>query len=167
MVNVSFKQELHKRYPDGLPRLDPVEDMGIRSVELSDAMADIKSMEDALQHNTIHQVSTQEVVAQRQENYPFCSSMGRHDLFIACSQIYRVDVKNGSPFCMVLRSGVLQAEKDGDGKKLPLIQRKAWLQDRAEELRSLMQDSQLHSFRAESRNRCDSNADLPCSSSQW
>lgn len=50
-----FAQELHKRYPEGLPELDPVEDMGIRNPALSNALADIKSMKAALRQNPIQQ----------------------------------------------------------------------------------------------------------------
>lgn len=52
-----------------------------------------------------------------------------------------------------MKNSLLQMEKEADGKKLPLIQRKAWLQERAEELRSQMRDSQLNNFKTESRNR--------------
>lgn len=44
-------------------------------------------------------------------------------------------------------------DTEADGKKMPHIQRKAWLQERAEELRSQMRDSQLNKFKTESRNR--------------
>lgn len=47
----------------------------------------------------------------------------------------------------------LQIERDGSGQSLPVIQRKADLQARAEELRAQLRDSQLTNFRAETRNR--------------
>jgi hypothetical protein len=48
---------------------------------------------------------------------------------------------------------VLQIEKEGNGQSFPVIQRRAGLQARAEELRAQMRDSQLNNFRAETRNR--------------
>ena len=50
-------QELHRRYKDGLPKLDPVADMGINSTVLASALADIRRMETALQNNVIGQVN--------------------------------------------------------------------------------------------------------------
>ncbi len=49
----------------------------------------------------------------------------------------------------------LQAEKWSEAK-LSTIERKAALENRAEELRAKMRDSQLHNFRAEARHRCAS-----------
>ena len=50
-------QELHRRYKTGLPKLDPVTDMGIDSPVLASALADVRHMEIALQNNVVSQVS--------------------------------------------------------------------------------------------------------------
>jgi hypothetical protein len=50
-------QELHKKYPDGLPLLDPVDDMGVREASVQEAIADIKRMEAILQMNEVAQVN--------------------------------------------------------------------------------------------------------------
>ena len=54
--NQACLQELKKRYPDGLPRLDPVDDMGIRDTRVAAAVRSIERMEKELADNEVFKV---------------------------------------------------------------------------------------------------------------
>ena len=49
-------QELRKKYPQGLPTLDPVEDMGVSGPQVREALEQIKQLEQMLQYNEVAQV---------------------------------------------------------------------------------------------------------------
>lgn len=50
-------QELERRYTDGLPRLDPVEDMNINEPAVSSAVRRIEELEKQLATNEVFKVS--------------------------------------------------------------------------------------------------------------
>lgn len=50
-------QELERRYTDGLPRLDPVEDMNISEPAVSSAVRRIEDLEKQLAQNEVFKVS--------------------------------------------------------------------------------------------------------------
>lgn len=52
-----FLQEQQKRYPDGLPQLDPVEDMNLNDEELVKAVRQIEQLEKRLCANEFFRVS--------------------------------------------------------------------------------------------------------------
>ena len=52
-------QELMKRYKQGLPRLDPIEDFGIQDPRMISAVREIENLERALSHNEIFKVTSQ------------------------------------------------------------------------------------------------------------
>ena len=49
-------QELRKKYPQGLPTLDPVEDMGVSGLQVREALDQIKHLERQLQEIEVAQV---------------------------------------------------------------------------------------------------------------
>ena len=47
-------QELESKYPDGLPLLDPVEDIGIQDPSLIAAARKVAALEQRLANNAVH-----------------------------------------------------------------------------------------------------------------
>lgn len=50
----AYVQELESKFPDGLPLLDPVEDIGIQDASLTAAACKVAALEQRLANNAVH-----------------------------------------------------------------------------------------------------------------
>jgi len=53
-------KDLKKKFPDGFPRLDPIEDMKVKDASFSQLVRKIESLEDSLRNHALHKDPTTE-----------------------------------------------------------------------------------------------------------
>ena len=68
-------QELERRYPDGLPRLDPVEDMSIDEPAVGSAVRRIEELEKQLATNEVFKVGVNPLAST-----PCCPPLESHSV---------------------------------------------------------------------------------------
>ncbi|VAH93943.1 unnamed protein product [Triticum turgidum subsp. durum] len=127
--NILFAvQELGKRYPQGLPKLHPITDMGIEEPELVDLVHKLEDLEQKLCSHPLHKVCL--IVTFQLRNAQSCFYLMHLFFFL-----------------------LFLCQSDQSEQQLSWYQRKAELNHEIQQLKSKMRDSQLQKFRDELKNR--------------